>query len=210
MTQMNNDYFNIRAKTWDDNPMRQQLALSIFGYIQQNIPLNKNMVVLDYGCGTGLLSFLLSEKVKSVHAVDTSFGMLEQVKSKIEKAKISTISTELFDAENDNAPDVRYDLIVSAMTLHHLKNAPKTITKLISLIKPGSWIALADLCKEDGSFHTDIKVNYFGFEPSELESLFKSSGIEHITTKPVFEIPKNQKIYPVFCIAGQKPVISIS
>jgi tRNA (cmo5U34)-methyltransferase len=160
---MNSDYFNTRAKTWDENPMRQQLTQSIFDFIQKTISLHQSMTALDYGCGTGLLSFLLSEKVKSVHAVDTSSGMLEQVKSKIAQTKINNISTDVFDAENEKLPDVRYDLIVSAMTLHHLNDAPATITKLISLVSPGGWIALADLCKEDGSFHTDVKVKYFGF-----------------------------------------------
>lgn len=201
---MNSDYFNTMAMTWDENPMRQHLSQSIFDLIQKTIPLNQNMTVLDYGCGTGLLSFLLSDKVKSVHAVDTSAGMLEQVKTKIAHTKIKNISTELFDAENDRLPDVRYNLTVSAMTCHHLQDAPATITKLISLVSPGGWIALADLCKEDGSFHTDVKVKYFGFEPSELEQIFTSAGLKPLTVSTVFKIPKNQKTYPVFCILGRK------
>jgi tRNA (cmo5U34)-methyltransferase len=204
---MNSDYFNTKAKTWDDNPIRQQLTRSIFNYIQQTVPLTQSTTVLDYGCGTGLLSFLLSDKVKSVHAVDTSAGMLEQVKSKIVQTQINNISIDVFDAENDRLPDVRYDLIVSAMTLHHLQDVSQTIVKLVSLISPSGWIALADLCKEDGSFHTDVKVKYFGFEPFELQEPLQSAGLKHITTKTVFEIPRNQKIYPVFCISGQKIVI---
>ena len=75
---MNSDYFDTRAKTWDENPMRQQLTQSIFNFIQKTISLHQSMTALDYGCGTGLLSFLLSDKVKSVHAVDTSSGMLSK------------------------------------------------------------------------------------------------------------------------------------
>jgi ubiquinone/menaquinone biosynthesis C-methylase UbiE len=203
---MNSEYFNTRAKTWDENPMRQQLTQSIFDFIQKTISLHQSMTALDYGCGTGLLSFLLSDKVKSVHAVDTSSGMLEQVKSKIAHAKINNISTDICDAENEKLPDARYDLIVSAMTLHHLNDAPATIAKLVTLLTPGGWIALADLCKEDGSFHTDIKVKYFGFEPSQLEEIFKSAGLKHITVSTVFEIPRNEKTYPVFCISGKKTI----
>jgi len=203
---MNSDYFNTMAKTWDENPMRQQLSQSIFDFIQKTVLLHQNITVLDYGCGTGLLSFLLSDTVKSVHAVDTSSGMLEQVKSKIVQTKIKNISTDVFDAENDSFPDVQYNLIVSAMTLHHLNDAPETITKLVSLVSPGGWITLADLCKEDGSFHPDVKVKYFGFEPSELAEIFKSAGLKHITMNTVFEILKNRKTYPVFCISGQKPI----
>ena len=200
---MNSDYFNTMAKTWDDNPTRHQVTQSIYN-IHETISLNSSTTVLDYGCGTGLLSFLLSGKVKSVHSADTSPGMLKQLKNKIIQAKINNISTEVFDAENDQLPNIRYDLIVSAMTLHHLQNAPATIAKLISLISPGGWIALADLCKEDGSFHTEVKVNYFGFEPSELEAIFKSIGLKHIISKQVFKIPRNERLYPVFCILGQK------
>jgi len=39
---------------------------------------------------------------------------------------------------------------------------------------------LSFMCKEDGSFHTEVKVPHFGFEPVEVEQILCSNGLKHV------------------------------
>jgi ubiquinone/menaquinone biosynthesis C-methylase UbiE len=160
--------------------------------------------VLDYGCGTGLLSFLLSYKVGSICAADVSDGMLAQVRKKITGGNIKNIEAVNFDITKDKPLSKTFDLIVSAMAMHHIEDALGVITKLEKLLKPGGWIAVADLCKEDGSFHEAGIALHKGFEPEEIVKHIKSLKMASVIYKNVFEFPKNQRIYPVFCVIARK------
>ena len=201
---MSNDYFDKQAAEWDDNPVRGELTGAIAAFICETIPLNKDFSVLDYGCGTGLLSFLLSDKVFSVCSADISEGMLTQVRKKITAGNIKNIEAVNFDITKNKPLNKTFDLIVSAMAMHHIADVLTAITKLAALLKSGGWIALADLCTEDGSFHEQGVAIHNGFAPAEIAEHLKSLKMTSVIYKTVFEIPKNQKLYPVFGICAKK------
>ena len=68
--------FNKASETWDDNPTRIELARAIADAVLRKIPISKDMDVLDYGAGTGLVTLALQPHVKSITAADSSQGML--------------------------------------------------------------------------------------------------------------------------------------
>jgi len=51
--------FDERAKDWDSDPKKVERARVVADAIRSVIPLSKDMHALEYGCGTGLLSFAL-------------------------------------------------------------------------------------------------------------------------------------------------------
>ena len=57
------------------------------------------------------------------------------------------------------------DLIVSAMTLHHIAEISTLLCSLSRWLRSGGYLALADLDTEDGSFHQDLTdVHHFGLD----------------------------------------------
>lgn len=50
--------------------------------------IDQYKTVLDLGCGTGALSYVLQEFGKEVVGVDTSSGMLKRAKKKLEGTRI--------------------------------------------------------------------------------------------------------------------------
>jgi 2-polyprenyl-3-methyl-5-hydroxy-6-metoxy-1,4-benzoquinol methylase len=200
---MSENYFNQRAATWDSNPDRLKLTQAIMNCLSNRIPLSTEFSVLDYGCGTGLLSVLLSAKVKSVTSADTSIEMLAQLRQKLIDNSISNINPVSFDITKPERSSSGYDLVVSSMTLHHLPDAMDGIRGLSTLVKPGGWLALADLCPEDGSFHTNIIVKYNGFDPKEICTFIEDLNFQKACFEIVYEIPKDNKTYPVFCVCAQ-------
>jgi ubiquinone/menaquinone biosynthesis C-methylase UbiE len=204
MNNMSNEYFDSMAMQWDDNPMRRELAKAVWNFIENSVVFNDGMEAIDFGCGTGLLSVLLSERVKSVYALDASVGMLGRLCEKIDRQGISNIRTVHHDITSDEPLKIAVDLAVSAMALHHIDDTAEAVGKLASYLKPGGRILLVDLFSEDGSFHTDVEVFHDGFEPADIEKLLTSNGLRIVKSEKIFEMKKNDAVYPVFGICGEK------
>ncbi len=82
--------FDKKAASWDENPHRVSLANDIAGAIIDEKILAPDMDVLEFGCGTGLLTLKLRPLVRSLTGVDGSKGMLGVLEAKIEDQGLTT------------------------------------------------------------------------------------------------------------------------
>jgi ubiquinone/menaquinone biosynthesis C-methylase UbiE len=201
--------FNKEARTWDDNPMRVKIAGAISSAILNHITLTKNMEIMDYGAGTGLVTLALQQHVKSIQAVDSSQGMLDMLNKKINKAKMMNVSTTLLDLEKDPILDKYFDLIVSTMTMHHVGNVANLIMDFCKMLHPGGYLAIADLDLDNGEFHTDnTGVKHNGFDRNKIEQIFAQNGLTQITTVTVISFSKEvenkgNKDFSIFLTLGK-------
>jgi 2-polyprenyl-3-methyl-5-hydroxy-6-metoxy-1,4-benzoquinol methylase len=168
------------------------------------------MRVLDYGAGTGLVSFALSEHVGHVTAMDSSRGMLEVIDSKMAESRVANVTTELRDLLADGIPAERYDCIVSSMTLHHVADTAGLLAAMRSMLVSGGRIALADLEEEDGLFHHDnAGVEHYGFDRQSLAKLAAGAGFADVNCDIVHTVTRPDRngvmrSYGVFLLAGIK------
>ncbi|MDH3536855.1 MAG: class I SAM-dependent methyltransferase, partial [Gammaproteobacteria bacterium] len=92
------DLFKAKAKDWDENARRTQLASAIGSSILEHVSLNKEMTVLDFGAGTGLITGQIAPLVNRVVAADTSKAMLDKLASKPElKDKVDIFCQDLLE-----------------------------------------------------------------------------------------------------------------
>ncbi len=150
--------FDQAAAEWDNNPGRVKLARAVGEGIGRAIPLHPNWRVLDYGAGTGLLTLNLQPRVASLVALDSSKGMLEKLAQKLQKSGIDSVQTHHWDLAARAFPETGFDLAVSSMTLHHLRDVPLVLGRLNSLLKPGGWLAVADLAVPTSTDQTKMKI----------------------------------------------------
>lgn len=195
-------HFDSKARQWDENPVFQARADKIAAAIAANVPLTPSMRALDYGSGTGMLSFPLQEQLGHITLKDTSAGMLAVAEEKIAAWGVGNMTTRLMDLTAAPMPDERYDLIYSSMTLHHIQDTDGILKAFHTLLNPGGWLCIADLDREDGSFH-GIQVDvHHGFERGTLSEKAKQAGFNDIRFSTVFEIVKQtesgERAYPVF------------
>jgi ubiquinone/menaquinone biosynthesis C-methylase UbiE len=201
-------HFDSKARQWDENPVFQDRANQIAAAIVAAIPLNSTMRALDYGSGTGMLSFPLQEKLGHITLKDTSAGMLAVVDEKIAAWDIGNMTTRLMDLTAAPTPDERYDLIYSSMTLHHIPDTHTILQAFHTLLNPGGWLCIADLDQEDGSFH-GIQVDvHHGFDRDALAAQAAQAGFADILFSTVFEIVKTteagSRAYPVFLLLARR------
>jgi len=200
---MKKDYFEHKSKSWDMNSRRVKNAKSIANLIKKEITLHKDMLVMDLGAGTGLLSFFISEDVDSIIALDNSLSMLNEFKKKSNEF-LSRTDIVYGDILEYN-PTFQYDLIISSMTIHHIKETFTLFEKLYSITKDGGYIAIADLDLEDGTFHSeDTGVHHFGFDREVLEKIAKDVGFKDIKIQTASTIEKPHKNFSLFLLTAKK------
>lgn len=185
------------------------MARTVAEAIVRAAGVNNGMDALDYGAGTGLVTLCLALHVHSIVAADSSRGMLDVLEQKRDQAGIANVSTMLLDLENDPPPDVCFDLIVSSMAMHHIADPARLVRVFSGMLKPGGWVCIADLDKEDGSFHGDnTGVLHNGFERSEMRGYFRQAGLMDISDTTAFTVTKEvegqgMRDFGVFLIAGR-------
>ena len=201
--------FDERAKDWDSDSKKVERARAVAEAIRDAIPLNTAMSALEYGCGTGLLSFALQSDLGQITLVDTSQGMLDVLAEKISSSDVTNMRPTRLDLATDPLPAERFDLTYSLMTLHHIEDAKGILKKFHALLNPLGKLVIADLDKEDGSFHTDGTTDvHLGFERSELQKWVEEAGFTDVRFSTAFEIKKKigdaEKTFPVFLLTARK------
>jgi len=197
------DLFQEKARDWDANDRRSRLAAAISSSIVDRVPLQAEMNVLDFGAGTGLISARIAPLVERIVAADTSQAMLDKLEQKPElQSKVSTVCRDILDQPLDE----RFDLIVSAMALHHVEDTSHLMQTFVEHLNDGGMVALADLDSEDGSFHPPETEGVFhqGFDRDELGSLMQSLGFENIEFVTAHTVDGDEKDYPIFLVTANK------
>ena len=202
--------FDKEAATWDEVPARVKLANDIVAAISDEIVLTSNMDVLDFGCGTGLLTLRLQPVVRSITGVDSSEGMINVLKAKIVKQKLPNVKTQYIDNEEGDIPGGNYNLIVSGMTLHHVKEIRSLIDRFYGIIAPSGYLCIADLDLDGGKFHDNNDgIFHFGFDRTELRRYFMDAGFGDIRDRTAAEVMKpfsdgGVRPFTVFLMTGRK------
>lgn len=194
--------FDQKAATWDENPSRLALAQALAAGIRQAVPLRPHWRALEYGCGTATLSFLLAGDLGPIMAADTSAGMLAQVRKKADAAGVGTVTPLELDLTRMPPPATRFDLVMCAMALHHVKDADGLLRAFAALLAPGGWLAVADLETEDGSFHTEEPVPHHGFAPDALAQILTAAGLRSAAWRTPHVLQRHGRSYPVFLLTA--------
>ncbi|MFP4053356.1 MAG: class I SAM-dependent DNA methyltransferase [Phycisphaerae bacterium] len=208
---MSTESFDAAAATWDDNPRRAEMTRRNAVAIAAAVDLRPDMRVLEFGCGTGALSMLLAPNVGPIDAADTSEGMIDQLRRKLEASPelARKIRPRLLAGRLSEGLHEQWDLIYSAMVLHHIPDAEASVRHLAGRLAPGGHLALIDLCAEDGSFHGDKEVPHHGFEPEYLAEILEDAGLQAVTVRTVATIEKavedgSTREFPTFLLTARR------
>ena len=202
--------FDKEAAIWDQTPGRVKLADDVADTIIREIKPTGNMDVLDFGCGTGLVTLRLQPFVRTITGADSSKGMLGVLQDKVNRFGLKNVKTQFVDFEKGGLVAGKFHVVVSSMTLHHIHDPAPLFRQLRDSLYPGGTLCISDLDKEDGSFHGDkTGVLHFGFERSHLKGLLEKAGFQEVrdvtAAAVVKEIEtKGERTFTVFLIIGKK------
>lgn len=121
------------------------------------IPWRGDELVLDVGCGHGLLTVLAAKRLRSGKATGVDvwreFDQAENRPDKpLENAKIEGVGRFVEvkdgDARELPFPDSTFDVVVSGWAIHNIAvgtGREKAIKEMIRVLKPGGWIGILDI-----------------------------------------------------------------
>ena len=199
LTTANRVFFDDLAAKYDIKPWQKQLALQITNNIQQNldfigIPKHSDpTTLLDYACGTGIISRALGPSVTSIQALDLSSKMVSRFNELAATSEIASVRNaraiegNLLTDEDPplelNGPEFHnFDIVAVGGGLHHFPDPAKAIGRLAQRLKVGGVLLISDFVEEEqgwemptGAEHT---IHKHGFSESEMKELMERHGLE--------------------------------
>jgi ubiquinone/menaquinone biosynthesis C-methylase UbiE len=201
--------FDQKANEWDKNQMHIERTMAVARHLIEMIPLKPDMKAMEFGAGTGLLSFYLKDRFSESTLMDNSREMLKVAEQKMEEGDHSKIKTLFFNLEMEDYKGNPFDIIYSQMVMHHIKDINPIFRKFYQMLNPGGILAIADLYPEDGSFHDGATDVHHGFDPEKLTTVLLQEGFNNVKVESCFvirkEVSENKiKEYPVFLITAYR------
>ncbi len=155
------------------------------------LPSLKGLRILDLGCGFGkFVSFCLQNEAEFVLGTDISQKMISEAKKRIKdtKASFEVIPAEDFEVEEDS-----FDLVVSSMCFHYVKDIRPVFNKVaLSLRENGYFIfsvehpictsMLKGWCNSDGTPKKHWPVDDYKKETKRVSSWFIDGVIKYHRT----------------------------
>ncbi|WP_180796725.1 class I SAM-dependent DNA methyltransferase [Vibrio parahaemolyticus] len=183
------------AKNWESNPATEQFAQSVFAQLQQLTQLD-GIKVLDFGCGTGQLSQLLSPIVKDIVALDASEAMIEELDKK-ELLNVEPVVDALSRGLVAQHPAFRgqFDLVVASSVLAFVDDVESSLDIAHSLLNEGGYFVHFDWVAES---------EQDGFTLSRSENALSNVGFVDVEAKKVFDITSDGQIMSVLMGVGRR------
>jgi len=167
------------------------------------IGFEKRDELLDVACGTGEFSIFCARRIKGVHDIDISEGMIELAKRQASSSGLANITFACHDVERIQCASNSFSVVACRSAFHHMENYPQVFKEMLRCCRPNGRLAVQDIMSYD-----DQKVNSF-FENLEKEidvshnatlakgefiNLFNQTGVDVIRSMSV-EIELNFREY---------------
>ncbi|MBF0290422.1 MAG: methyltransferase domain-containing protein [SAR324 cluster bacterium] len=169
------------ADTWDTNSEVIKYSEKAFDCISELIDL-EGRDVLDFGCGTGLLTEKISNLASSVVAIDSSKKMIDILTEK----KLENVNPFVCEITQESVKTIaafhsKFDLIVASSVCAFLEDYDSTLIHLKSLLRPEGLFVQWDWKRVESD-------SEFGFTEDMIQQAYSNLDLKVIEIKSVFSI----------------------
>ncbi|WP_210545209.1 bifunctional 2-polyprenyl-6-hydroxyphenol methylase/3-demethylubiquinol 3-O-methyltransferase UbiG [Rhodoferax sp. PAMC 29310] len=224
-------FSDLAHRWWDKEgefkPLHQINPLRL-DWIRQTTQLN-GKVVLDVGCGGGILADSMAHTGASVTGIDLAAKALRVAQLHALEAQTPTIQYQKISVEAlaEQQPE-SFDVVTCMEMLEHVPDPSSVVHACAALVKPGGWVFFSTLNRSAKSFlfavlgaeyvlnllpkgtHEYAKM----IRPSELAAYCRSAGLDLRDAKGMEHNPITQRYWLSadtsvnYLIATQKPMDS--
>ena len=171
--------------------------------------LEEDDTVLDYACGTGVVSYKIAAYVKEVHAIDASAGMIDLAIKRAREREVANVHFARKTIFDEGLRRESYDVILAFNILHLLEDARKAVQRVSELLKPGGLMVSTTPCVGEGGVVLRTLLPLIGkvlgisylrtFRISEVRDLVRDGGFQVLES----EVPEGA-ITSCFVIARKR------
>lgn len=163
----------------------------------------KTVRVLDYACGPGTVTNILTGHASEFIGIDLSSNMVKEYNQRFssqedgaQKINAQAYNDDLLDPKGtpsslDDPKFFNFDLAVVSGGFHHFDDPGLATKRLTERLKPGGVFMILDFlthAKED--WHNDEVINtvvHHGFSEAQVRKLFSDAGLEDIQMRVMDE-----------------------
>ena len=194
---MSGDSWDDYADGWDDDPAARDYSRAAYASLVDDLARRgrslDHMRVLDFGCGTGLLTEQLVDQVGAVHAVDTSQKMLAALGAKAERLGWSNVT-----ASATVPDDATWDLIACSSVCSFLEDYPGTVVQLVSGLSPGGIFIQWD-------WEAASPNDEHGLTRAQINEALAGAGLADIDVRVAFSVPFEDQHMEPLAGSGVRP-----
>lgn len=185
------------AEGWDIDLTVKVYAKNAFSELTANIDIN-DLAVLDFGCGTGSLTKLMSPYAKSVLAIDSSSEMIKHLNSK-RLSNVCSIADYLSEGLIKSTPELshQFDLIVASSVCSFLDDYDETLKLLSSLLKDGGRFVQWD-------WYAESESSEMGLTEQRVANALLETGFDVIKITKPFVMTSSKGNMPVLMAIAKK------
>ena len=193
------DDWNDYADGWDDNSDVRLYATQAFAALDARVDMRgknwQSSRVLDFGCGTGLLTEKIAPHVMEVVAVDTSDKMIAVLNEK-NLRNVRAVHGDVLTGDIRDKGDwfSNFDLICASSVCGFLPDYGGAVTELADLLRKGGLFVQWDW-QSSGS-------DGFGLTKHQIKEALTAAHLSSIRVEQVFEIETDAQTMPVLMGAG--------
>jgi ubiquinone/menaquinone biosynthesis C-methylase UbiE len=146
--------------------------------------------VLELGCGTGIFSAMIAERVKHLTATDLSPEMLEQARQRL--GAYENVELRKEDAYQTSFADSSFSAVLAANLLHHADAPAAVVRECRRVLTPGGRVVVIDCVGHGSSLWSWIGRSFAYLrrrgQPEEGHHHFSPDGLAALITAGGFVV----------------------
>jgi len=178
-------YFDSVAHQWDDM-RRTFFGEGVRQAAIRAADITPGLIVADVGTGTGFLAEAALAAGARVIGIDSSAGMLAQVRERFDQ---QTFEARAGDLDSLPLAAGEVDAVLANMVLHHAPDPPRAIREMTRPLKPGGRLVITDADSHSHEWlRTEQHDRWLGFERADIARWFREAGLEEVTVADTNEV----------------------
>lgn len=141
--------------------------------------------VVDFGCGTGVLTVEIARWARKVTAIDRSPSALEQATARASRQGLSNVTFLEADLAKLPLPAGKKDLVVTSQSLHHVEDPVAVLAEAARILKPGGRIVVLELMPHEETWVRErLGHVHLGLAPDALQAQLGEAGFKSTQFTP--------------------------
>lgn len=163
--------------------------------------LEKDDAVLDFACGTGIVTLAVAPSVKSIRGIDISEEMVRRAGEKARTQGAANVTFERLDLLDESLAPESFDAVLACNVLLYVENRAEVLARIHELLRSGgTFLAVSD-CLGEGVTRERVRKwieyktgrrPYVAFDTMRsLEAAVVGAGFAVLERENLFPAPPN-------------------
>ena len=157
--------------------------------------------MLDFACGTGIVTFAVAPSVQAVRAIDVSGEMVRRAQEKVKAQGVENVTVTQTDLFDGCLAEGSFNAVLACNVLLYLENRAEVLARIRELLRPEGMFLSATDCLGERLTREGVRkwwrshtgeMPYVSFDRMHtLEASIAAAGFEVLETENLFPAPPN-------------------